>query len=69
MTISYQGSQLTELCHDYEEFVAEVGADNVCVDLVYYSRPLKQDEKQDIISSKCRSQKVVSGESRLSQGR
>ena len=43
-TIYYQGSQLTELCYDYEEFVAEVGADNVCVDLVYYSRPLKQDK-------------------------
>ena len=41
---SYQGSQLTELCHGYEKFVAEVGADNVCVDLVYYSRPLKPDE-------------------------
>ena len=41
---SYQGSQLTELCHGYEEFVAEVSADNVCVDLVYYSRPLKPDK-------------------------
>ena len=42
--LSYQGSQLTELGHDYEKFVAEVGADNVCMDLVYYSRPLKPDE-------------------------
>ena len=45
LTIYYQGSEFTELRDGYEEFVAEVGADDVGVDLVYYGRSLKQDDK------------------------
>ena len=37
----YQGSEFTELRHGYEEFVVEVCADDVGMDLVYYGRPLQ----------------------------